>query len=66
MFKLCLISVISFVLLKTPLLFGGELVTLSCNKDGLLKSFENSQMQINLGGQTSTEEMKKGIQKILR
>lgn len=64
MFKLCLTSVISFVFLKTPLLFGGELVTLSCNKDGLLNSFKNSQMQINLGGQTSTEEMKKGIQKL--
>lgn len=63
-FKLCLVSVISFVLLKTPFLFGEELVILSCNKEGLLNSFKNSQMQINLGGQTSPEEMKKGIQKL--
>ncbi|MBL7555332.1 MAG: hypothetical protein JNM24_05880 [Bdellovibrionaceae bacterium] len=50
--------------MATPLLFGGELVTLSCNKDGLLSSFKNSQIQINLGGQTSPEEIKKGIQKL--
>ncbi|GEM_PF-3562232 len=64
MFKFCLITFISLVLLATPLLFGGELVTLSCNKDGLLSSFKNSQIQINLGGQTSPEEIKKGIQKL--